>query len=325
MKKLSNVLMAASLLPMCWSCGNKSKSEATPELSISPLAISAEVVANSYTITVTANVAWTAALEFEDLDTAWCEISPTEGTGNGTITVTVALNAGVVPRSATILVGSEGMSNRKSKVVQLGVELSDDEMLIGKLIWATKNVGEPGQFTASPDAPGLLYQFNRNVGYSFNDPCTPEWTVTEIDEDSDWLPQNSPAPEGWRIPTWEEVDDLFSRGFKWRNAGESGYAANGLFVGNDEEIAALATKENPQGCIFIPASGARDAVAGARARDWCMEIQTSRSTGRPDWAPVANSKTRVVIWADGGGLCDWSGDVQSKARATSVRCVRDIK
>jgi hypothetical protein len=85
--------------------------------------------------------------------------------------------------------------------------------------WITGNLGADHQATFRSDATeasaGWYWQFNRKQGYK-NDGSspTPAWTITSINEDSDWIPANDPCAlelgSGWRIPTrteWENVDE----------------------------------------------------------------------------------------------------------------------
>ena len=75
---------------------------ATPVTTISPATISATAAAGTYPITVTSNTSWTAAS-----NSSWVVVSPTSGSNNGTITVTVAANTATSPRTATIAIGGQ--------------------------------------------------------------------------------------------------------------------------------------------------------------------------------------------------------------------------
>jgi hypothetical protein len=84
--------------------------------------------------------------------------------------------------------------------------------------WITKNLGATQQATAVNDATeasaGWYWQFNRKQGYKHDgSTITPSWTVTSINENSDWQTANDPCAielgTGWRLPTkteWENVD-----------------------------------------------------------------------------------------------------------------------
>ncbi|MEI7725510.1 MAG: hypothetical protein WCK09_10430, partial [Bacteroidota bacterium] len=83
--------------------------------------------------------------------------------------------------------------------------------------WITRNLGASHQATAIEDtseaSAGWYWQFNRKQGYkSTQTTVTPFWTITDINENSDWAVGNDPCNielgGGWRIPTiteWENV------------------------------------------------------------------------------------------------------------------------
>ena len=84
--------------------------------------------------------------------------------------------------------------------------------------WITSNLGASNQASAVSDATepsaGWYWQFNRAQGYK-NDgsSLTPSWTLTSINENSDWQSANDPCAlllgTGWRLPTsteWNNVD-----------------------------------------------------------------------------------------------------------------------
>ena len=80
----------------------------------------------------------------------------------------------------------------------------------GDKCWITQNLGADNQAGSATDetdaAAGWYWQFNRKQGYKVGP--TPAWTITSIDENSDWLPANDPCTielgAGWRIPTYTE-------------------------------------------------------------------------------------------------------------------------
>jgi len=91
--------------------------------------------------------------------------------------------------------------------------------------WITKNLGATQQATSVTDATdassGWYWQFNRKQGYTHNGAtATPAWTITSINENSDWLMANDPCRIEmggiWRIPTkteWNNIDSSSS----WTN------------------------------------------------------------------------------------------------------------
>ncbi len=84
--------------------------------------------------------------------------------------------------------------------------------------WITSNLGADHQATAVNDATeasaGWYWQFNRKQGYKHDGTTiTPAWTITAINENSNWVAANHPCAielgNAWRIPTlaeWTNVD-----------------------------------------------------------------------------------------------------------------------
>ncbi len=91
--------------------------------------------------------------------------------------------------------------------------------------WITSNLGADHQATFRSDATeasaGWNWQFNRKQGYK-NDgsSLTPSWTITSINENSEWIAANDPCAlelgTGWRIPTNTEWDNVDAAGW-WSN------------------------------------------------------------------------------------------------------------
>jgi hypothetical protein len=88
--------------------------------------------------------------------------------------------------------------------------------------WITSNLGAIHQATAllidgTEASAGWYWQFNRKQGYKQDSATvTPSWTITSIDENSDWLIENDPCNlelgQPWRIPTYTEWYNLDNAG-----------------------------------------------------------------------------------------------------------------
>jgi hypothetical protein len=74
-----------------------------PSLSVSPASISATIAAGTYSIAVTSNVTWTVEV---NAGATWCTVSPVTGTADGSVTVSVAENAVVETRAATVTISA---------------------------------------------------------------------------------------------------------------------------------------------------------------------------------------------------------------------------
>jgi hypothetical protein len=91
--------------------------------------------------------------------------------------------------------------------------------------WITSNLGADHQATAvndtSESSAGWYWQFNRMQGYKHDGTTvTPAWTITDIDENSNWLLANDPCAlllsNGWRLPTYTEWNNVDANG-GWSN------------------------------------------------------------------------------------------------------------
>jgi len=79
-------------------------------------------------------------------------------------------------------------------------------VLINDVCWAEYNVDEPGTFAVTPEASGMLYQWNRRKGWSATESVS-GWD-SSLPSGSCWDAANDPCPTGWRVPIREEFDAL---------------------------------------------------------------------------------------------------------------------
>ena len=110
----------------------------------------------------------------------------------------------------------------------------------GSKCWITQNLGADSVASSANDntdiAAGWYWQFNHKQGYNINGTVlTPIWTITSINENSEWIAANDPCSlflgSGWRLPTnteWNNVDvnanwnnsnDTYNSVLKLHNAG----------------------------------------------------------------------------------------------------------
>ncbi len=123
-------------------------------------------------------------------------------------------------------------------------------VLINGVRWAECNVDAPGTFAATPESPGMFYQWNKEIGWGATDPLVNSdggttWDANDITGD-EWAADNDPCPTGWRVPTKNEQETLLDAGKvnkAWDNT-KKGYT----FTDNT----------NPSNSIFLPAAGNRD-------------------------------------------------------------------
>ena len=94
---------------------NVSQSAANPVISLDTSSLEFASGSGSKSIKITANTLWTVAS-----DQAWCSVSPTSGSNDGSVTVKVEENTSTAERTATITVKSEA-GDQTVKVTQSGV------------------------------------------------------------------------------------------------------------------------------------------------------------------------------------------------------------
>jgi hypothetical protein len=92
-------------------------------------------------------------------------------------------------------------------------KIQDEGVVINGVKWATRNVDRPGTFADTPLDAGLFYQWGRKTGWS-KEPlraydedgeiAEATWDYTYEDDDF-WSEENDPSPEGWRVPTLQEI------------------------------------------------------------------------------------------------------------------------
>lgn len=128
-------------------------------------------------------------------------------------------------------------------------------VVINGITWATRNVGKFGTFAENPQSSGMLYQWGRPKAWFDSTIFVTDWDTT-ISEDSIWKKENDPSPEGWRVPTVEELERLFDvrkvKGEWCRQNGVNGYK----FTDNTTKVS-----------IFLPAVGYRDTEGRLRGVD----------------------------------------------------------
>ena len=87
-------------------------------------------------------------------------------------------------------------------------------VVIDGIRWATRNVDMPGTFAKSPENTGMLFQWNRKKAWDTIDRDMSDWDRT-TPEGTEWYAENDPCPDGWRVPTREELQSLNNSGSVW--------------------------------------------------------------------------------------------------------------
>jgi hypothetical protein len=190
--------------------------------------------------------------------------------------------------------------------------LFDAGVVINGVKWATRNVDKPGTFAAKPTDAGMLYQYNRKLGWSATNPIVNSNGGTEWDNGTPstvpWEKTNDPCPAGWQLPYHAKLTlfdtDLVSN--EWTSVnGVSGRKFTDKASGNS---------------IFLPAAGTRSSFgvfdAGIYGSYYSGAIDIFYENGTP------------VYWS---GCCyDFDSDLAEVKHlggvleiARSIRCVEE--
>ena len=86
-------------------------------------------------------------------------------------------------------------------------------VVINGVEWATRNVNRNGAFVERPEDAGWTYQWN-SIRPEFSmwqstAGLLPESFLVNYPVGSFWERSKDPSPQGWRVPTYEEVNSLF--------------------------------------------------------------------------------------------------------------------
>jgi uncharacterized protein (TIGR02145 family) len=151
----------------------------------------------------------------------------------------------------------------------------DKGVVINGVKWATRNVGAPGTFAATPQDPGLFYQWGSNVGWSVTNPLTSSdddntWRNLSDSLGLDWTAAKDPSPAGWRVPTNEELKSLANAESQWTTVN----GVNGRVFGSGSNT------------IFLPAAGWRYILGAA--------LDSTSANGRY-WSSTTTKNTTYYL------------------------------
>ncbi len=122
-------------------------------------------------------------------------------------------------------------------------QINDPGMEINGVKWAIRNVDNPGNFAATPEDAGQVYQWNRNTAWNVTEATVTEWD-SSTPTGTEWESANDPSPEGWRIPTYEEILSLLDE-----NKVDKDW--------DDTKKGYTFTDKTSANSIFLPATGYR--------------------------------------------------------------------
>lgn len=203
--------------------------------------------------------------------------------------------------------------------------------LINGLIWADYNVDDPGTFVSNPEKIGKVYCYDNKSAFSivgFNDRANPDMAHlfdcpagypvnTAYEGEDTWAKENDPCPDGWRIPTSDEIWALI--GGEGSEEAANGdwyynwyYWNQGVYCGSAE--ASTATCWDTKGCIFIPFCGLRNWEDGVQPECDRVWIQSITRPGQ-NWQRVCF----VFNWTEAMAAANCENNV-----AMSIRPVADL-
>ena len=172
----------------------------------------------------------------------------------------------------------------------------DEGVVINGIRWATRNVDMPGTFAETPESFGMLFQWNRKKAWNAVDEEVEGWD-SSIPEGTKWYAENDPCPEGWRVPTYEELksfDNASSTGSEWIFGDFFGTAPNQ---------------------IFLPAVRWRNENNGRL--NYRSDIRITSGGGLWSSTQHGNSFAHALWFASGGSM----SIVGQRAKGLSIRCV----
>jgi hypothetical protein len=146
---------------------------------------------------------------------------------------------------------------------------------------------------------GSYYRWNEKRGYNLSDYIADKttnpakWNTERKDIFADWEPQNNPCPEGYRLPTVDELLSLSKVNYNWSTITVGDEHIPGVWIGDNADYANI---KDPMGCIFIRLAG----YLGPSYTDYSMDeysfkIFSGGSTGFNDGG--GQYKIYPFIWA----------------------------
>ena len=224
-----------SVTTVCYSCGEGSSCGSDHKKVIS-LDISTLTLAIGENYMLTATNVTDKTVTWRSSDKSKATVSGGKVTAISTGTATITVQTGNETATCTVTVYNP---------------LKDNGIIINGIKWATRNVGKPGTFAAKPEDAGMFYQWNSKTGWSSIDPMKNSnnetmWVFPWNGGYSEsgvgqWDKTNNPCPAGWRMPTQQELQDLYNTDSKWTTVN----GVNGRIFGSGSNV------------LFLAASGYR--------------------------------------------------------------------
>jgi len=190
---------------------------------------------------------------------------------------------------------------------------------LGTYTWSTKNVNDPGAFTANAGDLGMLYPWDRKIGWSSSDPMTSipsgqTWNSTGSSNPAWDLTNHNPCPTGWTVPATTTFTDLNNTGSVWIDACTAATLGLGTHpgrvFGTTTPLTAYADFD-PNTMLFLPVAGFRQMTDGSLQSYSSGYYWTSDPGSPPNSLYFYISQISVINNVSG-----------LRASAMSVRCVQ---
>lgn len=155
----------------------------------------------------------------------------------------------------TLIASSCGQTAKNKEPI---LNVADEGVIINGVKWATRNVDSPHTFAESPEDVGMFYQWNKKIGWSAANPIVNSNNKTEwkdaISTDKIWIARNDPSPDGWRVPTMEEIYSLLDTEKvtnEWTvQNGVNGRRFTDIVTGNFIFLPAAGGRLGDDGCLY---------------------------------------------------------------------------
>jgi uncharacterized protein (TIGR02145 family) len=190
---------------------------------------------------------------------------------------------------------------------------TEEGVVINGVKWATRNVDAPGTFAENPEDTGMLYQWNRKIGWSATDPMEGSngdntWD-SSIPTGTIWEKSNDPSPVGWRVPTLEEIETLL----------DTDKVDNEWIL---EKNGRKFTDKMTNNSLFLPAVGYRYGDDGSVGDD---ETFSYMGTEGVCWSstPHISSETNAYNLYFGSDYAFWTSK-GNRSFGFSIRSVKEV-
>lgn len=363
MKKI--FLLASAALVLCAVSCKKDTPAPTPTptaISVSPLVANAPFAGGDVEFEVKGDEEWVATLSDSSVEVEWATVTPASGKGAATIKVTTTANPSFTDERSIVLNVKSATKTAQARITQAPGQLGEGEVLILGLdgvsrVFATANLAEAGKFADDIEAVGSLFQWNSKKAWPYDlehsagafnggprddsmvpiagfvDACNAyQYTHEAFDEEGNpivdpfaWAAENDPCPEGWCVPSQNDLIQTIG----WGNdgagtsnyngarieAGERGFSVMGFVIGLGTVLPDDLTKDNitEKGGIFIPRSGWINNT-GYIDRDWLVCLRGASSLNQNMGGLYLSTK---IDYCD-----EWGWGDGQKERATAVRCMK---